>query len=244
MNYIKGKHSVREALSSGNPDRIVVDFNVERSPDIQDLLIMARQRGVRVQNMQSKAFREAYGDTAQGIVAVTTQLEFHELSLILDRKEEYPLVLITDHLEDPYNFGAILRSAEQFGAKAVVFPKDRQVPINAGVIKASSGAVQYLDLIRVNNLADAIEKLKKAGYWVYGADSGQGEYLDEITPTFPAVIVVGNEHKGLSNLIQKKLDFKIKIPMCGHLDSLNVSVATGIMLYSFSRPLQNRLRQR
>ena len=143
-----------------------------------------------------------------------------------------------DHIQDPFNFGAILRTCETLGVTWVIYPKDRNCPITPGVVKASSGAIHHMNLVRVTNLAQSLEKLEKAGYWIYGTSDQGATDLDTFKPNSPMVLIVGNEEKGLSPLLAKKTHGIIKISMHGKVSSLNVSVATGILIYTLSRSMQ------
>jgi 23S rRNA (guanosine2251-2'-O)-methyltransferase len=154
---------------------------------------------------------------------------------ILAHKGTFSRLLVLDHIEDPFNFGGILRSAEAMGISAVLYPKNRNSTLTHGVIQAASGAVHHIPLVRVTNVSQALITLKKGGYWVYGADSNRGEDIRRVRINDPYVIVMGSEAKGISPLVQKQLDVSVKIPLTGKVGSLNVSVATGIMIYEFSR---------
>ncbi len=156
-----------------------------------------------------------------------------ELEHLLQNPDQFPLVVMTDHLEDPYNFGAIIRSCVGFGARAVIYPKDRQVTLTEGVVKASAGTAHHLPLIRVTNLAQTVDMLAYAGFWIYGLDGSGRESLPHFEPQFPCVLIAGNEHRGLSPLLKKKAHALLKIPISANLESLNVSVATGVALYQF-----------
>ncbi len=144
------------------------------------------------------------------------------------------LVLMLDGITDPHNLGAILRSADQFGVDLVVIPERRSVQANETVLKVSSGAAQYVNIAVVTNLARELDLLKEHGFWVYGADmAGDNSYTEKFSHR--SVIVMGSEGDGISQLVRKKCDYITSIPMQGHIDSLNVSVATGILLYEFRR---------
>ncbi len=160
----------------------------------------------------------------------TTVNEFCEK---LDENEG-ALVLILDGITDPHNLGAILRSADQFGVNLVLIPERRAVQANETVVKVSSGAAQYVPVSVVTNLTREIDKLKEYGFWIYGADmAGNSSYGEKFAKR--TAIVMGSEGDGISNLVRKKCDYITSIPMQGHIDSLNVSVATGILLYEFRR---------
>ena len=144
------------------------------------------------------------------------------------------LVLMLDGITDPHNLGAILRSADQFGADLVVIPERRSVQANETVVKVSSGAAQYVPLAVVTNLTRALEKLKDNGFWVYAADmNGSSSYEEKFSPR--SVLVMGSEGSGISSLVRKNSDYVVSIPMRGHIDSLNVSVAAGILMYQYRK---------
>lgn len=150
------------------------------------------------------------------------------------KEDQGALVLILDGITDPHNLGAILRSADQFGCDLVIIPERRSVQANETVVKVSSGAAQYVTLSVVTNLSREIDILKDNGFWVYGADmSGSSSYETDFSKR--TCIVMGSEGDGISQLVRKKCDIITSIPMRGHIDSLNVSVATGILLYEFRR---------
>ena len=150
-------------------------------------------------------------------------------------EDDEALVLILDGITDPHNLGAILRSADQFGADLVMIPERRSVQANETVVRVSSGAAQYVPISVVTNLAREIGVLKDNGFWIYGADmAGENSYKTEFAKK--SAIVMGSEGNGISQLVRKNCDYIVSIPMQGHIDSLNVSVATGILLYEFRRP--------
>lgn len=150
------------------------------------------------------------------------------------KDDDGALVLILDGITDPHNLGAILRSADQFGVDLVLIPERRAVQANETVVKVSSGAAQYVPVSVVTNLNREIEKLKENGFWIYGADmAGENSYEEKFASR--SAIVMGSEGDGISALVRKKCDYIVSIPMQGHIDSLNVSVATGILLYEFRR---------
>jgi len=149
-------------------------------------------------------------------------------------KNEEPLLILLDEIEDPHNLGAILRTADAVGAHGVIIPKRRAVPLTEGVAKASAGAVEYVPVARVANIAQTIDALKKEGLWIVGT-SLQGKDIYQQDLTGPLVVVVGSEGKGLSRLTEEKCDFLISIPMKGKINSLNASVAAGVVMYEIMR---------
>jgi 23S rRNA (guanosine2251-2'-O)-methyltransferase len=243
MQIINGKRAVYEALAANAKiDRIIIDFKVQNNPDTKRIILLAHEKSIKVQFMASKEFFRTAADNnnSQGIIAYIIPPKNILLDDLLADMANYPLVLAVDHIQDPYNFGAILRTCETFNFKAVIYPKDRACQITPGVIKASSGAINYLQLVKVTNLAQSLEKMQKAGYWLYGTDVEGGEDIAKIKPNFPCVIVLGSEDKGMAQNIAKRMDANIHIPLAGKIESLNVSVATGIICYEFYRHYKKR----
>ena len=175
----------------------------------------------------------------QGIILDVQDIKTYNLDEIIPNiNKEYPLVVILDHLEDPHNFGAIIRSSEAFGVDAIIIPNDRSVDITSTVVKTSVGTIEKMKIIKVSNINNAIEKLKKYGYWIVGTDM-EGVPYTTIDYKTKIAIVIGNEGKGISNLVGKNCDYLAKIPMIGTVNSLNASVACGIFLSEISRSRGN-----
>lgn len=174
----------------------------------------------------------ARGGNHQGIVVEVAPHEYSSLDEIINcsKKSEHPLVLILDEIEDPHNFGAILRSADAFGVDGVIIKSRNQVPLNMTVAKVSTGAIEYVKVAVVNNLVSAINKLKENGFWIYTADGSGKDNYEALDYSGPTTLVVGSEGHGASRLVMENSDFIIKIPMKGHVNSLNVSVSVGILL--------------
>ena len=168
----------------------------------------------------------------QGIVVEVLPHEYSSLEEIMAsaRGKEQPLILILDEIEDPHNFGAILRSADAFGVDGVVIKNRNQVPLNWTVAKVSTGALEYVKIAQVANLNHVIQTLKDNGYWIYAADGSAKDSYQKMNYSGPTALIVGSEGRGISPLVMKNSDFIIKIPMTGHVNSLNVSVSTGILL--------------
>lgn len=174
----------------------------------------------------------ARGGNHQGIIVEVAPHEYSSFDEIISnsKKSEHPLILVLDEIEDPHNFGAILRSADAFGVDGVIIKSRNQVPLNMTVAKVSTGAIEYVKVAEVNNIVSAINKLKENGFWIYTADgSGKDDY-QSLDYSGPTAVVVGSEGHGVSRLVMENSDFIIKIPMKGHVNSLNVSVSVGILL--------------
>ena len=169
----------------------------------------------------------------QGILLFIPDYQYSNINTFLNKNEEK--VVILDHIEDPHNLGAIIRTCEAAGIKSVIIPKDRQVQVNATVMKTSVGTLDNVNIVQVTNLSNTIDKLKENGYWIVGTALKDSVDYRDIDYTGKIALIVGNEGTGISNLVMKKCDFIAKIPMYGETNSLNASVATGIMLYEMIR---------
>jgi len=169
----------------------------------------------------------------QGIILDIPDYKYGSIDDVFNNFDEF--VVILDHLEDPHNFGAIIRTCEAAGVKSIIIPKDRQVQVNATVMKTSVGTLDNVNVIEVSNLVNAIDKLKKNGFWIVGTALDNSQDYREIDYSGKIALVIGNEGSGISNIISKNCDFLAKIPMYGTTNSLNASVAAGIMIYEVVR---------
>lgn len=236
---IEGRNPVMEALKADREIyRLLLSEEVEGKFRKQ-LEALAKRRGVRVEVVpRSELMQYSETEAAQGVIAFSSEKEYVSLTELLklsDEKEGYPLFLILDGVEDPRNFGAILRSADAFGVDGVIIRERRSVGLTPAAIKASAGAFQYVNICKVTNIAQAVTQLKKHGIWIAGTAGDADAALFDVDLRRPLGIVVGNEGKGISRLVREKCDFTIAIPMLGSLSSLNVSVATGVILYEVAR---------
>lgn len=169
----------------------------------------------------------------QGIVIEIEGYEYSSLDSLLEKIKDIknPLLLMLDGVEDPHNLGAILRSVDAINAQGVIIGKHNQVPLNSTVAKVSTGAIEYVDVVQVVNLTNTIKLLKEKGFWVVGAEANESVDFNTLDYDFPTLLVVGSEGKGISPLVLRQCDYRVKIPMEGHVNSLNVSVATAVLLY-------------
>lgn len=241
---IPGIHSVMTVLRA-QPER-VQSLWVEQNKSnkrIDMLIDQAKQLGVPTQNIQRhKLDLLSEGTQHQGIVAKCLATQFcheHDLLQRCETAEQPPLLLVLDEVSDPHNVGACLRTAEAAGVSAVVFPQRNSAPISATVHKISSGASVQLDLVKTANLARFLESIKKIGVWVYGADGDANQDIYAADLNRPCAIVLGAEGQGLRTLTKKTCDQLCSVPMLGNVESLNVSVATGVFLYEAIRQRQN-----
>jgi len=168
----------------------------------------------------------------QGVVLEVKPFEYSDLNSILAvaKKKENPIILVLDEIEDPHNFGAIIRSCDAFDVSGIIIKSRNQVPVTMVVSKVSTGAIEYVRIAQVSNLSVALNKLKENGFWIYAADGSGSTNYQDVDYSGPVVLVMGSEGRGISRLVLENSDFVIKIPMFGHVNSLNVSVATGILL--------------
>jgi 23S rRNA (guanosine2251-2'-O)-methyltransferase len=174
------------------------------------------------------------GANHQGVAVIIAEQEYCEVSDILalaEERGEKPFIIICDEIEDPHNLGAIIRTAEAAGVHGIIIPKRRSASLNVTVAKAACGALEYMKVARVTNIANTIDELKEKGIWVYGADM-DGEDYSSTDFDCPAALVIGNEGKGIGPLVAKKCDAIISLPMLGKINSLNASVAAGILMYA------------
>lgn len=236
MITIKGKHSVIEALQSPIHIRDIVFFDKRLSKEEHYIEAMARKKNVPVRFLEKQIAEKKYNlENHQRIVATIENIPVKPLSSL--SLETDPIIVILDHLEDPFNVGAIMRTCEGLGVRSIIMPKNRQAPINSGVIKASSGAAYYLNIIQVSNISQAIQHCQKIGYWVFATDSEKGNELDSYSISAGSALVLGNENKGISQRVSNLVDHHVKIEMKGKIQSFNVSVAAGILLYDFVKKI-------
>lgn len=234
-----GRHPVLEALKAGRPLNKLWLAEGAEGGSLAEILARAREQGVIIQRVPRQRLARLAGENHQGVVAFIAAHEYATLDDVMQRDTGHaPLVVLLDELSDPHNLGAIVRSAEAAGAQGVVVPRRRSVPLTQTVAKAAAGALEYLPVARVPNLVQAMERLKEAGYWVYGADAGAARLYTEVDLRGATAIVIGAEGKGLSRLVKERCDDLVKLPMLGRVGSLNASVAAGVLLYEAVRQRQ------
>ena len=235
---IAGRNAVAEALKSGHAIDSIYVARGDRSGSLGMLIAKAKKLGIAVKEADSvKLDHLSAGAVHQGVVAVAAAKAYasvDDIFALAESRHEQPFLILADGLEDPHNLGAILRVAECAGAHGVIIPKRRSVGLTVAVGKASAGAVEYVPVARVTNLADTIDELKRRGVWVYAADLN-GQTWCETDYSGPAAVVIGSEGFGVSRLIREKADAVISLPMLGKINSLNASVACGIICYEIVR---------
>lgn len=235
---IEGRHAVLEAFRSGKSiDRLYVQENCKDGP-LQAILKEAKQAGAVV-SFVAKERLDQLSETGkhQGAIAVAAAYEYASVEDILARaakKGEPPFVLLLDNIEDPHNLGAVIRTANLAGAHGVIIPKRRAAGLTAAAAKASAGAVNYTPVAKVTNLTAAIKELKKQGLWIVCADM-DGTLMYDLDLKGPIAAVIGGEGEGVSKLVKENCDFAASIPMKGEINSLNASVAAGVLAYEILR---------
>ena len=237
-NQLEGRNAVLEVLKSGRDiEKIIVQKgNVEGT--IRRIAGMAKERGIVVQEAARQKLDEmSQTKNHQGVIAIVSEHEYAEVDDILRsaaEKGEKPFIIILDNITDPHNLGAVIRTAECAGAHGVIIPKRRSVGLTAVVGKTSAGALEYMPVARVTNIARTIEELKKQGVWVACADMDGEDYYDASLDGAIA-FVIGSEGEGVSRLVKEKCDFTVSIPMYGKISSLNASVAGALLMYEVVR---------
>lgn len=233
-----GRNAVMEAVRSGRAIDHILIARGSRSGSLSAVLKAARETGIPVKEADPKKLDAlSQHQNHQGIVAFAAAKAYaslDDLFALAEERGEPPFFLIADSLQDPHNLGAILRTAECTGAHGVIIPQRRAVGLTFAVGKASAGALEYVPVARVPNLTAAIDTLKKHGVWVYAADFN-GESWCRLDYTGPCALIIGNEGMGISPLVRKQADFIVSLPMQGKIQSLNASVACGVLCYEVAR---------
>ena len=238
-DVLVGRNAVTEALKSGRGINKLWIASGDREGSVSEIAALAKERGIVVQYVErAKIEALAGGHRHQGVLAYVAPVPYAELDDILkaaEEKGEAPFLVLLDELEDPHNLGALLRTADATGVHGILIPKRRSVSLNATVAKTSAGAVEYVPVARIGNIAQTLKKLKEKGFWVAGADMDGEKAYYEADLTGPLVLVVGSEGRGMSRLTKEACDFIVSMPMVGRINSLNASVAGSILMYESMR---------
>ena len=238
MNIIIGRKPVLEALNSNEEIEQVYLLFGQQGNIINAIRVAAKKRGIKCNQIPLERFKTyAPSQNAQGVIALKQDFKFSSLDEILSdaKKSSFPLILILDEIQDPHNVGAILRSAECSGVNGVILTKHQSATITSTVSKTSAGATEHIKICQVNNLSQKIDELIEKGFWIVGSSLENAKNYTEVDYKIPIALIVGNEEKGIRKLTASKCDFLVKIPMSGKIQSLNVSVATGILLFEILR---------
>ncbi|WP_368505962.1 23S rRNA (guanosine(2251)-2'-O)-methyltransferase RlmB [Alkalihalophilus sp. As8PL] len=247
QEFIVGKNPVIEALRAGHTINKIWIAEGSQKGQMTKVIQLAKEQGVLVQNAPKKKLEQLVDSSNhQGVVASIAAYEYAELDdlfAVANKRNEEPFFLILDEVEDPHNLGSIMRTADAVGAHGIIIPKRRAVGLTQTVAKASTGAIEYIPVVRVTNIARTMDDLKKRGLWFAGTDAKGSEDYRQASFDMPIGLVIGSEGKGISRLIKEKCDFLIHIPMVGQVTSLNASVAASLLMYEVHRkrhPLGNK----
>lgn len=225
-----GRNVAIDLLKKNKKVRKVI---IQEGFDDKNIISLIEKNNLVVETKSKREIDNLCPGVNQGIILDIPDYKYMELNDFLNTEDDF--VVLLDHLEDPHNLGAIIRTCEAAGVKSIILPRDRQVQVNATVMKTSVGTLDNVNLVSVSNLVNTIERLKEAGYWVVGTALENSIDYREIDYSGKIALVIGNEGKGISELVAKKCDFLAKIPMYGETNSLNASVAAGIMIYEVIR---------
>ena len=234
MNLIIGRKPVLEALNSDEEISQVYILFGQEGGIIEAIRVAAKKKGIKVNQVPFEKFRQiTQSKIAQGVAASKSEHKFYDLHEIISeaKKSTYPLILILDSIQDTHNVGAILRSADCSGVDGVLITKHNSAPINETVVKTSAGASEHVKIAQINNLAQTIDELKQKGFWIIGSYLEGAKDYTTVDYKIPIAVIVGNEEKGIRKLTADKCDHLVRIPMKGKIQSLNVSVATGVLAF-------------
>ena len=237
-DFIIGKNPVLEALKANRDINKILIAEGSQQGQMIPLIGLAKEMKVMVQFVPKKKLDQIAEGSHQGVLAYVAAYQYAELDDLFAaaaKKEQPPFFLLLDEIEDPHNLGSIMRTADAVGAHGIIIPKRRAVGLTATVAKASTGAIEYIPVVRVTNMARTIDELKERGVWIAGTDATGSEDYRHFDGTFSLGLVIGSEGKGIGRLIREKCDFLIHMPMAGHVTSLNASVAAAILMYEVYR---------
>jgi 23S rRNA (guanosine2251-2'-O)-methyltransferase len=238
MALIIGRKPVLEAINSSEELEQVYILHGLKGGIIDAIRIASKKRGIRCGEISSDKFRQiTTNPSAQGVAAKKSHQKYFSLQEIIfsTKGKKYQLILILDSIQDTHNLGAILRTAECSGVDGVIITKHNSAPINETVVKTSAGATEHVKICLADNLVNAMKELKENGFWIFGSHLANAKDYTTVDFKLPAAIVLGNEERGIRKLVAENCDFLIKIPMLGKIQSLNVSVSAGIILFEVIR---------
>ena len=242
MSLIIGRKPVLEALNADEEISQVFILFGQKGGIIEAIRVAAKKKGIKVNQVPFEKFRQiTQSKIAQGVAASKSEQKFYDLYDIINesKKSQYPLLLILDSIQDTHNVGAILRSADCSGVDGILITKHNSAPINETVVKTSAGASEHVKIAMINNLAQTIDELKQKGFWIVGSYLEGAKNYTKVDYKIPIAVIVGNEEKGIRKLTADKCDHLVRIPMKGKIQSLNVSVATGVLLFEILRQRSN-----
>ena len=234
-NVVEGRNAIMELLKSDKSVESLLVMKGEINGSLKSIIKIARDRKVVIKEVDRKKLDSmSQTNSHQGVIAITTPFEYCSVEDILKyakEKGEDPFIIILDELEDPHNFGSIIRTAEVCGVHGIIIPKRRNVGVTPVVYKTSVGAVEHMNIAKVTNINTCIDQLKEQGLWIYGADMHGESYCYEANFKGAVALIIGSEGRGMAKYTKEKCDVLVKIPMVGEINSLNASVAGGIVMY-------------
>ena len=243
MDFLSGRNPVMEALRSGRPISKIFIAAGEHQGSIREIIALAKDKGIPVQTAEPQKMEAmSLGVRNQGVIAMVSPVAYSsvdEMVALAESRDEKPCLILLDQLKDPQNLGAVLRTVDAAGAHGVLIPQRRSCQLSAAVAKASAGAIEYVKVAQIGNVAQTLEELKKQGFWVVGTDPEKGTSYYDVDLTGPVVIVIGDEGEGMARLTRERCDSLVQIPMRGKVQSLNASVASAIILYEMIRQRGN-----
>lgn len=243
MKKIIGRKPVLEAINSGQEiDRVIISFG-QKGNIIDSIRVAAKKRKIKITQLSPHKFKEyEKNQNTQGVVAIISDYKYWETEDLIESaaQADKPLLLILDSIQDTHNLGAILRTAESAGVNGVIITERNSASINETVEKTSAGAVSHLRISKVSNLRSAMERIKNAGFWIIGTSLQGEKNYSEVDYSGAIAVVMGNEEKGIRRLTAEHCDFLVKLPMKGKIQSLNVSVSAGIILYEILRQRESK----
>lgn len=236
--WIVGKNPVTEALKAGRSINKIFIGDQVNAKSTQQIQALAKEQGVIVKKVPKQKIDQLVAENHQGIAASVAAYEYasiDDLFAIAEERKEEPFFLLLDEIEDPHNLGSILRTADAVGAHGVIIPKRRAVGLTATVAKTSAGAIEYVRVARVTNMAKTVDLLKERHVWVVGTEAEATQDYREMDGKLPIALVIGNEGKGISRLVKEKCDWTVRLAMQGQVSSLNASVAASLLMYEIYR---------
>ncbi|SFC99240.1 23S rRNA (guanosine2251-2'-O)-methyltransferase [Bacillus sp. OV322] len=236
--YIIGKNPVLEALRSERDINKIWVAEGSQKGQMQQIFSLAKENGVLVQIVPKKKIDQLAEGNHQGVAALVAAYEYSEvddLFAVAQERNEAPFFILLDEIEDPHNLGSIMRTADAVGAHGIIIPKRRAVGLTATVAKASTGAIEYIPVARVTNMARTIDELKERAVWIVGTDAKGSDDYRSMDGKMAIGLVIGSEGKGMGRLVRDKCDFLINLPMAGRVTSLNASVAASLLMYEVYR---------
>jgi len=224
---ISGKNTILEAIKVNHK---IYEMYVQKGTN-HSLVSLVEDKNIKIKEMDKFSLNKVLPPNNQGIGALVEEYKYQTLDKAINKDKQNKVFVMLDSIEDPHNLGAILRSADAFAVDALIIPKNRSVKLNSTVAKVSTGAIEHVDVVEVTNLNQTIKTLKDNGFWVVGTDAITDQTIHDIDVDTNLCVVIGNEGKGISRLVKENCDYIVKIPMSGHVNSLNASVSAALVIY-------------